>query len=141
MTGPTSDYNCSLSTTPLTFTGYLDSAPQTPHTYYTRSCTINSISNTTALALREYQIESGAGQANSNTSAVGTFSLYNPGSGDKYKLHRMPVVADGGWHECIAGPQALPWQLAGCRYSLDRGWHRIGFQVQWYCDDRDPSNA
>ncbi len=141
ITGTTSDYNCSLLTVPLAFTGYLDSAPQIPHTSYTRSCTIESISNTTALALREYQIESGLVQTNSSTSVLGTFTLYNPGSGDTYRLHRMPVVDDGGWHECIAGSQALPWQLAGCKYKLDRGSHLLGFEVQWYCDDRDPSNA
>jgi hypothetical protein len=112
-----------------------------PHTYYTRSCTINSISNTTTLGLRGYQIESGTAQTNGGTSAVGTFALYNPGSGDTYKLQGMPVVDDGSWHECLAGSQALPWQLASCRYLLDRAKHRIGFQVQWYCDDRDPSNA
>ena len=141
ITGATSDYNCSLLTAPLAFTGYVDSAPQMPHTSYTRSCTIESISNMTTLALREYQIESGLVQTNSTTSVLGTFTLYNPGSGDTYELSRMPVVDDGGWHECIAGTPALPWQLAGCKYKLDRERHRLGFEVQWYCDDRDPSHA
>jgi hypothetical protein len=139
--GATSDYNCSLSTLPVTFTGYVDVAPSMPHTYYTRSCTINSFSNTTSMALRAYEIET-APQSDSNmTSVVGTFTLYNPGSGDTYKLRRMPVIDDGGWHECMVGPEALPWQLAGCKYMLDRQKHRLGLQVQWFCDDRDPSNA
>lgn len=142
MIGATSDYNCSLPTTasPVAFSGYVDSAPQMPHTSYTRSCTIRSIANTTALGLSEYKIESASGAP---TSLAGTFKLHNPGSGDTYKLVRLPVVGDGGWHECSAGSgsQALPWQLVGCRYMLDRQGHRIGFQVQWYCDDRDPSHA
>ncbi len=112
-----------------------------PHTSYTRSCTIQSISNTTTLVLREYQIESGVVQTNSSTPVLGTFTLYNPGSGDTYRLYHIPVVDDGGWNECIAGSQALPWQLAGCKYKLDRGSRRLGFEVQWYCDDRDASNA
>jgi len=137
--GATSDYNCSLATTPLSFTGYLDIPPQMPHTYYTRSCTITSMMNTTALALRAYTIESsGSGDA---AALLGSFTLFNPGSGDSYKIYRMPVVSDGGWHECTAGPRALPWQLVGCRYMLDRAGLRLGFQVQWYCDDRDPTNA
>jgi hypothetical protein len=141
-TGATSDYNCSLSTSPVTFTGYLDSAPLMPHTYYSRSCTIGSISSTKALGLLEYQIESGPPRDDSSkTSVVGTFKLYNPGPQDTYKLYRMPVFEDGGWHECSAGQEPLPWQLVGCRYMLDRRAHRLGFQVQWYCDDRDPSNA
>ena len=139
--GATSDYNCSLSTSPVTFTGYVDAAPAMPHTYYTRSCTINSISNTTTMALREYQIETASQSDSNKTSTVGTFMLYNPGPGDTYSLRRMPVIDDGGWHECTAGPEALPWQLAGCKYMLDRHNHRLGLQVQWFCDDRDPRNA
>jgi hypothetical protein len=140
--GATSDYNCSLSTFPFAFTGYVDSAPQMPHTYYSQSCTIESITSTTTMALREYQIESAPVQSQVNvTSVVGSFRLYNPGSRDTYQLYRMPVMDDGRWHECTAGPRDLPWQLAGCKYMLDRASHRIGFQVQWYCDDRDPSNA
>jgi hypothetical protein len=128
---------------PIAFTGYVDSAPAMPHTYYARSCTIGSMVNTSALGLREYRTEfipMPPGTSNS-ISALGTFTLYNPGSGDTYKLHRIPVIDDGGWHECTADQRALPWQLVGCRYMLDRGNHRLGFQVQWYCDDRDPSNA
>jgi hypothetical protein len=141
--GATSDYNCSLSTMPIAFTGYVDRAPAMPHTYYARSCTIESMVNSSALGLREYRTESilmppGTG---GNTSVLGSFTLLNPGSGDTYKLDRMPVIDDGGWHECTAGQQALPWQLVGCRYMLDSGSQRLGFQIQWYCDDRDPSNA
>lgn len=127
---------------PIAFTGYVDSAPVMPHTYYARSCTIGSMMKTAALGLQEYRTESVSmpGDGN-NTSTFGSFTLYNPGSGDIYELYRMPVTDDGGWHECSAGPRALPWQLVGCRYMLDRGSHSLGFQVQWYCDDRDPKNA
>ncbi|KAK4150235.1 hypothetical protein C8A00DRAFT_18217 [Chaetomidium leptoderma] len=144
--GAASDYNCSLLTPPATFSGYVDKAPPMPHTYYSRSCTITSISDTTALALQEYRIESApipAGDGNNKTSSVlGSFTLYNLGPGDAYKFSRMPVVDDGAWHDCTAGQEeALPWQLVGCQYLLDRASHRLGFQVQWYCDDRDATNA
>ena len=140
--GATPDYSCKLSTSPATFTGYVDSAPLMPHTIYSRSCTIQSISNTTTMMLREYQLHSistpdGTGRA----SPVGSFALYNPGSGDTYRLYQTPVSDDGAWHECIAGSEPLPWQLVGCKYLLDRQNHRISFQVQWYCDDRDPSHV
>lgn len=138
----TSDFNCSLSTTPIIFGGYVDSAPLMPHTYYTPSCTIGSLFNTTTMELREYQIEETSVDGDQDTvSAVGNFTLYNPGPRDMYKLLRLPVVGDGSWHKCVDGQRALPWQLVGCKYLWDRGSRRLGFQVQWYCDDRDPSNA
>ncbi|KAH6622517.1 hypothetical protein F5144DRAFT_537859 [Chaetomium tenue] len=136
-----SDYNCSLSTSPVTFTGYRAEVPPIPHTYYTRSCTINSISNTTAMALRGYRAETITLGSNNKTSMTGTFALYNPGSGDTYRLDRISVVDDGDWHACTAGSQSLPWQLVACQYMLDRDNNRLGFQVQWYCDDRDPRSA
>ncbi|KAK3938164.1 hypothetical protein QBC46DRAFT_265931 [Diplogelasinospora grovesii] len=132
--GATSDYNCSLPATNLS--GYADSmVPAMPHTYYTRSCTINSF-NASSLSLREYQIDT------SGTKKLGTFTLYNPGSGDTYRLYRMPVQDDGAWHQCIAGTEEpLPWQLVACQYQLGRKTGRIGFKMQWYCDDRDPNHA
>ncbi|KAK3293735.1 uncharacterized protein B0H64DRAFT_326620 [Chaetomium fimeti] len=137
-----SDYNCSLATSPATFTGYRAEVPPIPHTYYTRSCTINSIYNTTTMALREYQIETTPQDDNNNEASItGTFGLYNPGSGDTYKLYRIPVIDDGDWHECTAGLRALPWQLVTCQYMLDRRSNRLAFQVQWYCDDRDARSA
>ena len=76
--GATADYNCSLSTMPIAFTGYVDSAPAMPHTYYARSCTIESMVNSSALGLREYRTESipmPPGVAD-NTSVLGSF--YTP---------------------------------------------------------------
>jgi hypothetical protein len=108
-----------------------------PHTYYTRSCTIGSLFNTTTMELQQYRVE---GDRNQST-AVESFTLDNPGPGDAYRLGRLPMIGDGGWHECLAGQEALPWQLVGCEYRWDGRSRRLGFRVQWYCDDRDPSNA
>ncbi|KAK0705717.1 hypothetical protein B0H67DRAFT_497600 [Lasiosphaeris hirsuta] len=137
----TSRYNCTLAA-PASgdgvhrFSGYWPEAPSMPHTTYTRSCTIGSVVNTTSLALREYQIET-VGPA----ELVGTFTLENPGPGDVYRLVGIPVVDDGVWRECAAGKaEALPWQLVGCQYSLNRKTRQVGFKVKWYCDDRDPSH-
>jgi len=97
-----------------------------PHTSYARSCTINSISNLTSLTLASYDI------------SAGNFTLTNPGSGDTYELANVPVSADGEWHSCLAGDR-VPWQLVGCKLNV--GKEGIKFEVQWYCDDREPSNA
>ncbi|KAH8899941.1 hypothetical protein GQ53DRAFT_869196 [Thozetella sp. PMI_491] len=136
--GRTSDYNCSLPKTE--FTGY-SRPPAMPHTLYKQSCTINSFDVST-LALEGYEI---ATPVNASAAAsgpkVGTFTLKNPGSGDTYRLFRIPVQDDGVWHTCEAGEKPLPWQLVSCQYQLDRKSNYVGFQVQWYCDDRDPSHA
>jgi hypothetical protein len=136
-----SDYNCTLSMSPVTFTGYRAEVPSIPHTYYKRSCTINSISNTTTMALRRYQVQTDTQSENNETSITGSFMLHNPGSGDAYKLYHIPIIDDGDWHECTAGSHGLPWQLVTCQYMLDRSNNRLGFQVQWYCDDRDARSA
>ncbi|KAK3371055.1 hypothetical protein B0T24DRAFT_680181 [Lasiosphaeria ovina] len=138
--GPTttSTYNCTLPTSPTRFSGYSPDAPTMPHTPYTRSCTIGSIVNSTSLALREFQIDD-----YTPGSSTASFALYNPGPGDTYRLRGVPLHDDGGWHDCsaaAASPQ-LPWQLAACRYLVDRKAHRVGFQVEWLCDDRDPGHA
>jgi len=136
--GATSFYNCTI--TPTNFSGYSPDPPTMPHTSYSRSCTIGSVVNTTSLNLREYEIDTLA-----DGTKVGTFSLFNPGPGDTYRLYRIPVQDDGAWHECAAGTstpsEPFPWQLVKCRYLLDRENHHASFQIQWYCDDRDPSNA
>ncbi|KAK3343388.1 hypothetical protein B0T25DRAFT_614369 [Lasiosphaeria hispida] len=137
----TSNYNCTLAA-PASgdgihrFSGYWPAAPSMPHTSYAHSCTIGSVVNTTSLTLREYQIETVA-----PAQLVGTFTLVNPGPGDIYRLAGIPVVDDGVWRECVAGKDgALPWQLVGCQYSLNRQTRQVGFKVKWYCDDRDPSH-
>jgi len=109
-----------------------------PHTTYSHSCTIASFVNTTNITLQEYQIDSIA-DASGKTSLVGTFSLLNPGPGDVYRLNRIAVIDDGMWHVCEpAAGESLPWQLAGCRYALDRPLRQASFRFSWYCDDRDP---
>jgi hypothetical protein len=139
VTGATSFYNCSFPA--LTLSGYTD-PPAMPHTSYTRSCTLNSL-NATSLVLKEYEVEYLKildGVALEEITKFGTFTLYNPGSGDYYTLWRLPVQDDGTWHECAAGSEPLPWQVVGCQYLLDRANNYLGFQVQWYCDDRDPEH-
>ncbi len=140
-----SDYNCSLAGPaaggPIKFSGYWPGPPTLPHTYYSRSCTIGSVVNTTSIGLRDYTVESLITD-DGKATLLGTFTLVNPGPVDTYKLDRIPVIADGVWHDCVAGESGqLPWQLVKCRYSLDRGSHHVGFQLEWFCDDRDPSNA
>ncbi|KAK0634301.1 hypothetical protein B0T17DRAFT_649545 [Bombardia bombarda] len=138
--GATSDYNCSLAAA-TNLTGYAPPTPEMPHTSYVQSCTIDSVINTTAINLREYQIDTPAG----NATKLGTFTLYNPGPRDTYRLTGMPVQDDGTWHDCVGGAEPLPWQLVKCQYQLDRGQKgqggSVGFKVQWYCDDRDPGHA
>ncbi|KAK4198081.1 hypothetical protein QBC40DRAFT_308523 [Triangularia verruculosa] len=139
------DYDCTLPVpaAPLTFTGYpaIDKAvlPPFPHTFYNRSCTINSISNTHNLTLNEYKIET-----TDDGKLEGTFGLYNPGPGETWRLFKIPVLDDANWHDCIRGGEGeLPWQLADCKYSLALSPESPGvrFELGWYCDDRDPSNA
>ncbi len=126
-----SSYTCTLPTTNLT--GYThDDAPEMPHTYYTHSCTMNSV-NVTSVTIKNYAYDSAA-------KAV-SFSLVNPGPGDEYGITRMPVQDDGSWHSCVAGPDSyIPWQLVSCLYRLDAAGD-IGLQFQWSCDDRDPEHA
>ncbi|KAK4183718.1 hypothetical protein QBC35DRAFT_86071 [Podospora australis] len=134
------EFNCTLPVDgPITFTGYSDDVvPNFPHTYYKNSCTINSMVNTKTITLKNYdvELEQGAGKG------VGNFSLYNPGSGDTYDLENIPIVADGSWQACGAGSEKLPWQLVSCTYSLENKQNGLlKFELGWYCDDRDPSNA
>ncbi|KAL1841802.1 hypothetical protein VTJ49DRAFT_6555 [Mycothermus thermophilus] len=97
-------HSCGLSTAPVTITGYVDRTPTMPHTVYSRSCTIQSITKTTALGLREYRIDAvGAPDGSDDSSAYGTFAVHNPRSGDTYEFDRMPVVPDGGWHDTSSG--------------------------------------
>jgi hypothetical protein len=107
-----------------------------PHTSYTPSCTMNSM-NATALVMSGYQISSRANQQQKNAS----FTIYNSGSGDVYQI-QIPVQDDGVWRACdSSAAPSWPWQLLYCRYLLDRNHNTIGFQFQWYCDDRDPLHA
>ncbi|KAK0613220.1 hypothetical protein B0T14DRAFT_569296 [Immersiella caudata] len=137
-----SAYNCSLSAPAdgdkIRFSGYWPEAPLMPHTTYSRSCTVESFANTTNLTLHEYQTDTVVDAAG-KVSLVGTFAVANPGPGDVYRLNRIPVVDDGEWHGCeAAAGEALPWQLARCRYALDRSLRQLSFRFSWYCDDRDP---
>ena len=117
-----------------------------PHTQYSPSCTISSMTNTTSLKLRDYQIDTTA-----EGNRLFSFTLFNPGPGDAYRLYRIPFLDGGGtWHECkdgplgsvpIGGPVKIPWQLERCQYIIDSQHKKISVAVQWFCDDRDPINA
>ena len=122
---------CSMM--PTNFTGYnnLDYMPRLPHSYYTRSCTINSI-NVTNMAVKEYTVDAAAKTAN--------LRIYNPGPNDEYRIPLVDVKTDGSWHACNAGADILPWQLVSCQYQLD-GMKELGLKLQWYCDDRNPDHA
>jgi len=118
---------------PTNFTGYsnLDYVPKLPHTYYARSCMINSI-NVTSLTIRGYEIDEAAKTAN--------LRVFNPGPGDEYRIPLVDVKKDGAWHTCNAGTDSLPWQLVSCQYRLSEAGE-AGLKLQWYCDDRNPDHA
>jgi len=105
-----------------------------------QSCSIASFSNVTSFVLREYEIETVVGTGDI-TQTLGTFSVENPGSGDTYRLDRMPISDGGGvWSTCRAGETPLPSLLQRCQYLLERReGGRVGFRFEWYCDDTDPS--
>ncbi|KAK3984317.1 hypothetical protein QBC44DRAFT_253153 [Cladorrhinum sp. PSN332] len=136
-TTPEGQHSCSLppSSLPHIQTGYADQAPSMPHTSYANpSCTINSISTLKSLTLNSFTLD----------SSTSNFSLSNPGSGDTYHFTNVPLESNGEWKTCLAGTN-IPWQLVGCKYGLldDQLTNKkmIKFEIQWYCDDRDSSNA
>ncbi|KAI1774239.1 hypothetical protein F4818DRAFT_419365 [Hypoxylon cercidicola] len=137
-----SQYNCSLPAT--TVYGYSGDGPALPHTPYTRSCTTHSFS-TTSMQLQDYEIEAFAsasdGTPPTDPRRNATFAIYNDGSGDAYQISTPDVRTDGIWHECASGGGSQPWQLALCQYLLDRAQGILAFEMQWYCDDRDPQHA
>lgn len=116
----------------------VSSLPTTLHPTDSQSCTINSSANITNFVLREYQIETIVGDGDT-TQLRGTLSVENPGSGDTYRLYRIPISVGGGvWSVCRAGQEApLPSELVRCQYVLSRRSGLIGFRFQWYCDDTD----
>ncbi|KAL1865947.1 hypothetical protein VTK73DRAFT_4953 [Phialemonium thermophilum] len=136
-------YSCTLPTSNVTGYRSDDTPIAIPHTLYTHSCTINSM-NGTALVLRDYKIETRDGaQGDDDDSAPNTasFTLFNPGPGDEYRIGNIAVRDDGEWHACAGDDDSLPWQLLSCQYMLDRANNTLGFRLQWNCDDRDPYHA
>ncbi|KAK3952975.1 hypothetical protein QBC32DRAFT_388929 [Pseudoneurospora amorphoporcata] len=136
-------FRCTIPTT--NFTGYEASQlPVMPHTPYTRSCTIGSVTNTSSLIVRGYDIRTETILRPSKSKTVTrTFDLYNPGSGDIYRLHGLQIQDDAAWHECTLAPtesgeqQPLPWQLYHCEYRFGPGHRDVAFKLNWACDDRD----
>lgn len=77
----------------INFTGYeAGQLPIMPHTPYTRSCTVGSITNTSSLIVRGYEIRTITILKPSRPKSVyGTFDLYNSGSGDTYRLRGLQI--------------------------------------------------
>lgn len=107
-----------------------------PHTSYTHSCMINSM-NGTSMNLSAYSIDSHGDDG----AYIASFVVFNPGPGDEYGIRNISVEDDASWHSCGDSPHSLPWQLRSCQYLLDQANNKIGFQLEWDCDDRDPYNA
>lgn len=81
------------------------------------------------MTLQSYEISGAA-------KKTASFTLYNHGAGDSYRLSGVALQDDGAWHDC--SPSAgMPWQLNSCRYAL-QAREQIAFRIQWDCDDRDP---
>lgn len=141
---PKATFQCTMPAT--NFTGYeANQLPVMPHTPYTRSCTIGSITNTSSLTVRRYEVTTiKIVRPTKSTTITGTFDLYNSGSGDTYRLPDLQLQDDGAWHECTLAPtdsgeqQLLPWQLYHCEYRFGPGRRNLGFKLGWACDDRDP---
>jgi hypothetical protein len=106
-----------------------------------KDCTVDSFRNVSSFILKEYQVETltaatDGGPAGGTTQTRATLSVENPGTGDTYRLYRIPVSVTGGvWSVCRPGSEApLPEQLVYCQYLIERRSHRIGFRFQWNCD-------
>lgn len=111
-----------------------------------RSCSAASFANATSFLLNEYRIETTnteveQGLVGGTTRTLATFSVVNPGTGDTYRLHRIPIQAGGGtWSVCRPGETPIPSTLERCQYLLERRrGGRVGFRFQWLCDGKDPN--
>lgn len=64
----------------------------------------------------------------------GSFTIFNPGPEDEYRLRAIPFVEDGDWYDCVAGTEPLPKTFVGCQYSLNMTYNELGFKFKWVCD-------
>jgi len=108
------------------------------------SCSATTFSSITGFILTEYQIDTvqvAANGSQSQTQTIATFGVFNPATGDTYRLDRIPITAGGGtWSVCRAGETPLPSTLERCQYLIERGGQeagqaggRVGFRFQWLC--------
>jgi len=111
-----------------------------------RKCSATTFTNITGFVLTEYLVDTvevaSTDGSPAQTQTIGTFGVWNPGTGDTYRLARIPISAGGGtWSVCRAGETPLPSQLERCQYLIERGGQRgrIGFRFQWLCDGADAS--
>ncbi|KAK0617667.1 hypothetical protein B0T14DRAFT_556809 [Immersiella caudata] len=104
------------------------------------NCSAATFTNITGFVLTEYLIDT-IQVAGNQTKTVGTFGVWNPGTGDTYRLHRIPISAGGGtWSVCQAGETPIPSTLERCQILLERSERsrRLGFRLNWLCSG-DPS--
>jgi len=101
-----------------------------------------ALNTDTSFVLKEYLIETVVIPGSNATQLRGTLAVENPGTGDTYRLYRIPISVGGGvWSICRAGQEApLPPQLERCQYLVERRSKTIGFRFQWYCDSEDPDH-
>jgi hypothetical protein len=64
----------------------------------------------------------------------GTFTIYNPGPDQEYKIRNIPYNDDGDWHVAIGFPK----ELVGMQYCYNMTTNDFNFQLQWKCDDKPP---
>lgn len=111
-----------------------------------RACSATTFKNITGFILTEYQVDTvevaGTNGSQARTQTIATFGVWNPGTGDTYRLYRIPISTGGGtWSVCRAGETPLPSTLERCQYLIERGGRssRLGFRFQWLCDGADAS--
>jgi len=106
------------------------------------SCSATTFSNITGFILTEYQIDTvQVNGSASQTQTIATFGVWDPATGETYRLDRIPITVGGvTWSVCRAGEIPLPSTLQGCQYLVERGGQeagqpggRIGFRFQWRC--------
>ncbi|KAK4446282.1 hypothetical protein QBC34DRAFT_470044 [Podospora aff. communis PSN243] len=101
------------------------------------SCSATTFTNITGFILTEYLVDTVQVAGSNQTQTIATYGVLNPGTGDTYRLHRIPISAGGGtWSVCRAGETPIPSTLERCQILVERSERsrRLGFRFQWLCD-------
>ena len=102
------------------------------------SCSATTFTNITGFILTEYLVNTVEVAGTNQTQTIATFGILNLGTGETYRLDRIPISTGGGtWSVCRAGETPIPSALERCQYLIERGGARsgrIGFRLQWRCD-------
>lgn len=127
--------------------GYLEPAPDFPHSNYNDSCTVSSF-NLTALSLTAFTHQSlwELEQLNSPEVLVHDvlIDLYNPATRDQYRIQGSWWEEQGSneasdtWRPC---QDPADGKLLGCEYMYNNVTNDVGVRITWFCDDRDPEHA